>query len=183
MLLLGCLILLFHYLVKNYLPKVCQYVSLHLSGIICLHVRFWHKYSQIIIVVDLLISLLIQFVFLISQFLLLTVLTVLTMHVLFTDLAWHDDKIFWTTDDEDVFMYQARGHDIKQLDFARHAACVAYDWLGDRIYWSGIKNSNVCHRITSYNVTNHCLAESQYLSEFSLNGIFKNFLFFCFTVL
>ena len=54
---------------------------------------------------------------------------------------WFEDKIFWTTEEGELFMFD--GLDTKVLDFVTDAACVAIDWLGEKIYWSVYKNGVV----------------------------------------
>ncbi|XP_053397738.1 proto-oncogene tyrosine-protein kinase ROS-like isoform X2 [Mercenaria mercenaria] len=59
-----------------------------------------------------------------------------------TDLAWHEDKLFWTTNEKDLFVYLGEDDEQKQLDFVRDATCVAFDWLGQRLYWSVLRNGD-----------------------------------------
>ncbi|XP_060592485.1 proto-oncogene tyrosine-protein kinase ROS-like isoform X2 [Ruditapes philippinarum] len=59
-----------------------------------------------------------------------------------TDLAWHEDKLFWTTNDKDMFVYLGDEDEQKQLDFIQDATCVAFDWLGQRLYWSVLRNGD-----------------------------------------
>ena len=44
------------------------------------------------------------------------------------------------------------GLDTKVLDFVTDAACVAIDWLGEKIYWSVYKNG-VVSIVTSHTLT------------------------------
>ena len=63
---------------------------------------------------------------------------------------WFEDKIFWTTEEGELFMFD--GLDTKVLDFVTDAACVAIDWLGEKIYWSVYKNG-VVSIVTSQTLT------------------------------
>ncbi|KAH3739489.1 hypothetical protein DPMN_046141, partial [Dreissena polymorpha] len=58
------------------------------------------------------------------------------------DLAWYEDKVFWTSNDGDIFMHRRNTTEKpSKLDFARDARCVAFDWLGLRVYWSEYRNA------------------------------------------
>lgn len=51
--------------------------------------------------------------------------------------------MFWTTNDKDMFVYLEESDEQMQLDFVKHAICVAFDWLGQRLYWSVLRNGDV----------------------------------------
>lgn len=65
------------------------------------------------------------------------------MKMIFSDLAWYGDKVFWTSDDRALFMYRGDTNELKDLDFVSDATCVAFDWLGQRLYWSVYRNGQV----------------------------------------
>ncbi|XP_025097919.1 proto-oncogene tyrosine-protein kinase ROS-like isoform X4 [Pomacea canaliculata] len=52
------------------------------------------------------------------------------------DLSWFGDLILWTTTGGDMFMFNRTNGEKTQLTNIRNAYCVAYDWLGKKIFWS-----------------------------------------------
>ena len=42
-----------------------------------------------------------------------------------------------------MFVYLGETGESNQLDFVRDATCVAFDWLGQRLYWSVLRNGDV----------------------------------------
>ena len=67
------------------------------------------------------------------------------MYVLFlTDLTWADDKIFWASSLHKVYMYDRTTSRQNALAHISHASSVAYDWLGQKLYWS-----NPVHNVVS----------------------------------
>ena len=61
--------------------------------------------------------------------------------MIITDLDWFEDKLFWTSEEGELFMFD--GLTTKVLDFVSDASCVAIDWLGEKIYWSIFKTGVV----------------------------------------
>lgn len=60
----------------------------------------------------------------------------LCLYFTFTDLSWFGDLILWTTTGGDMFMFNRTNGEKTQLTNIRNAYCVAYDWLGKKIFWS-----------------------------------------------
>jgi hypothetical protein len=67
------------------------------------------------------------------------------MYVLFlTDLTWADDKIFWASSFNKVYMYDRTTSRQSEMAHISDATSVAYDWLGQKLYWS-----NPVHNVVS----------------------------------
>ncbi|XP_035828604.1 proto-oncogene tyrosine-protein kinase ROS [Aplysia californica] len=52
------------------------------------------------------------------------------------DLAWYEDLVMWVTQDGTLSLYNRTSHLRRQLVAAEGAYCLAYDWLGHKVYWS-----------------------------------------------
>ncbi|KAJ8314429.1 hypothetical protein KUTeg_006579 [Tegillarca granosa] len=51
------------------------------------------------------------------------------------DLSWHKNTIIWANSRRRVYMYDKVTGE-KQISFMKDAACLTYDWLGQKLYWS-----------------------------------------------
>lgn len=65
-----------------------------------------------------------------------------------TDLTWADDKILWVSETsfgKNVQMYDRTRptSDVKIVDHIMEATSLAYDWLGQKLYWSNPKHNEV----------------------------------------
>ncbi|KAK3578565.1 hypothetical protein CHS0354_025280 [Potamilus streckersoni] len=82
-----------------------------------------------------------------------------------TDLAWYQERLFWSTSDGFVFEYNEMGglsSDLQspsQLTFALDAACLAFDWLGQKLYWS-IRKHGVIRRSDLHGENNEFVFQS-----------------------
>ncbi|KAL8573555.1 hypothetical protein ACOMHN_047826 [Nucella lapillus] len=52
------------------------------------------------------------------------------------DISWHDNLLLWTTNHGNLYVYNRHNSSKSVLQNAKNAYCVAYDWLGDKIFWS-----------------------------------------------
>ncbi|XP_076466208.1 proto-oncogene tyrosine-protein kinase ROS-like [Babylonia areolata] len=52
------------------------------------------------------------------------------------DISWHGDLLLWTTNHGDLYVYNRFNNSKSVLQNAKNAYCVAYDWLGNKIFWS-----------------------------------------------
>ncbi|KAK6171122.1 hypothetical protein SNE40_019378 [Patella caerulea] len=53
-----------------------------------------------------------------------------------TDLAWHNDMVMWTTSSGELYRYDRHTGQQSTIKEAHIASCLAYDWLGKKIFWS-----------------------------------------------
>ena len=69
------------------------------------------------------------------------------LYVEILDLDWYEDKVFWTTDSGDLFMFWIETQETIRMKFVTDATCVAFDWLGRKLYWSAYRNGVVIYHI------------------------------------
>lgn len=53
-----------------------------------------------------------------------------------TDLSWSDNKIFWVSSLNKVSVYDRILGQQREVEHISDATSVAYDWLGQKLYWS-----------------------------------------------
>ncbi|CAG5130159.1 unnamed protein product, partial [Candidula unifasciata] len=63
-----------------------------------------------------------------------------------TKIDWHGDMILWLSDSEVLFMYNRTTQQSHELTEVHAASCLAYDWLGHKVYWSNDKTVSTIHR-------------------------------------
>ncbi|KAH9525303.1 hypothetical protein Btru_001020 [Bulinus truncatus] len=52
------------------------------------------------------------------------------------DIAWHENIVFWVTQLGTLTFYNQTSQQKRPLHLVEKAYCVAYDWLGEKVFWS-----------------------------------------------
>ena len=60
-----------------------------------------------------------------------------------TDLTWVEDKILWVSSRNKVYIYDRTKNKREEVSHIHEATSVAYDWLGQKLYWSNPSYSMV----------------------------------------